>query len=268
LVNCANTSSLPHVFSASYTDFEGKVAPDYASRTNTELMKIAVRGTSLLMAAGDYGVGTLYSESAGYQPEFPASSPWVTSVGGTMFGDQKTNPLVEEVWNDDAFGTGGGFSNLFESPPYQQAAVAAWYNLTASEQKLPANASWWNSTGRAYPDVAALATPYQTVCSGFVQIGTGTSASTPTMAGIVSLLNEHRLAAGKPVLGFLNPLIYKLLGPRHAFRDVVLGSSPGFYDHGGGHRLAGFYAVDGFDPTTGWGTPNFPALLQEVMKLP
>ena len=268
LFTLSNTTNIPMVFSASYTDFEEKVDLGYSERVNIELMKLGIRGTSLLMAAGDYGIGTLFSQSSGYQPEFPVGSPWVTAVGGTMLGDKKTSLLLEEAWNDNAIGGGGGFSNRFARPSYQDHAVAMWYNISAAEGKLPANASLWNSTGRAYPDVAALATPYQTICSGFVQIGTGTSASTPTMAGVISLLNEHRLSAGKTALGFLNPLIHKVLGPAGAFRDVDVGSIPGFYDHSTGKRSFGFNAVRGFDPATGWGTPNFPALLTEVLKLP
>ena len=271
LVDVANTTGpIPLVFSASYTDFESHVDPAYAQRVNIELCKIGLRGTSLLMASGDYGIGTLYlPSSGGYHPEFPASSPWVTSVGGTMFGDKKTNVAVEQVWNDDSYGSGGGFSNAFARPAYQDAAVAAWYARAHAAGTLPQNASWWNRTGRAYPDVAVLATPYQTVCSGFVQTGTGTSASTPTMSGIVSLLNEHRLAAGKSSLGFLNPLLYKVLGPAGALTDVTEGCNPGFQVPGqGASRLPGFSADVGFDPASGWGVPNFPKLLEEVMKLP
>ena len=53
---------------------------------------------------------------------------------------------------------------------WQDDAVSTWYNTSARMNLLP-NASWWNASGRAYPDVAALATPYQTVCDGFVQTG-------------------------------------------------------------------------------------------------
>jgi tripeptidyl-peptidase-1 len=53
----------------------------------------------------------------------------------------------------------------------------------------------------------------------------GTSASAPSFAGLVALLNDARLAAGKSSLGFLNPLVYALNGD--GFHDVVIGNAPG-----------------------------------------
>ena len=53
----------------------------------------------------------------------------------------------------------------------------------------------------------------------------GTSASSPTIAGFVALLNDARIAAGKPPLGFLNPLIYALNG--EGFTDITSGNAPG-----------------------------------------
>lgn len=53
----------------------------------------------------------------------------------------------------------------------------------------------------------------------------GTSASTPTFAGIVSLLNDANLAAGKPPLGFLNPMLYSIgVG---GLNDITQGNAAG-----------------------------------------
>ena len=264
LMAVSNSTTIPFVFTASYADIESKIDVNYANRVNVELMKIGIRGTSILTASGDYGIGTLFSSNSGYHPYFPASSPYVTSVGGTMFANKKTNMHVEQVWNDGSIGGGGGFSNLFQQPTWQNESYKSWY----SQGVLPKNASWWNAKGRSYPDVVTLATPYEVVCDGYVQTGTGTSASTPTMAAIVSLLNEHRIAAGKSQLGYLNPLIYKVLGPKNCFRDVTIGGIPGFYNPTTRKRDFGFAAVNGYDPASGWGSPNFPKLLKEVMQLP
>merc|ERR1712000_270416 len=80
----------------------------------------------------------------------------------------------------------------------------------------------------------------------------GTSASCPTFASIVSLLNAARIRAGKKSLGFLNQIIYK--NP-HLFTDITLGNT-------------GWPAAVGWDATTGHGTPKVPELLQYVLSLP
>ena len=63
--------------------------------------------------------------------------------------------------------------------------------------------------GRATPDVSALGEGFQVYQDGVVGPVGGTSASTPTFAGLVSLLNEARLQVNLPPMGYLNPFIYK-----------------------------------------------------------
>ncbi|KAH8991299.1 hypothetical protein EDB92DRAFT_1798409, partial [Lactarius akahatsu] len=72
------------------------------------------------------------------------------------------------------------------------------------------------------------------------------------VAGIISLLNDHRLSQGKPLLGFLNPWIYA--GGLKGFNDIVSGSNPGC-------NTDGFSAIAGWDPVTGLGTPDFEQLM-------
>ncbi len=84
----------------------------------------------------------------------------------------------------------------------------------------------------------------------------GTSCATPTASSVLSLVNDALLAAGKPTLGFLNPLLYKSLGAA-AFTDVTVGSASGC-------NRAGFPAKTGWDPVTGWGTPKFKAITAAV----
>jgi tripeptidyl-peptidase I len=78
---------------------------------------------------------------------------------------------------------------------------------------------------QAYPDVSAQADNFKVFLSGSSSRIGGTSASAPSFAGLVALLNDARLTAGKPSLGFLNPLIYSLDGK--GFHDVVVGNAPG-----------------------------------------
>ena len=66
---------------------------------------------------------------------------------------------------------------------------------------------------------------FQIFVGGSPEQISGTSASTPTFAAIVALLNDVRITAGKGPLGFLNPLIYSLNGD--GFNDITSGNAPG-----------------------------------------
>jgi tripeptidyl-peptidase-1 len=83
----------------------------------------------------------------------------------------------------------------------------------------------------------------------------GTSASSPTVAGIFALLNDYRLSLGKPTLGFINPLIYS--NATSGFNDIIEGFNPGC-------GTDGFSAGFGWDPVTGLGTPDFLKLQRLV----
>lgn len=117
----------------------------------------------------------------------------------------------------------------------------------------------YNATGRGFPDVSAQGTSYVVVNNGQTLPGVaGTSASSPTFGGVVAMLNDARLAAGKSPLGFLNPFIYE--NPS-VFNDVTSGNNPGC-------GTPGFYASAGWDPITGNGTPNYPKMLEAALALP
>jgi tripeptidyl-peptidase-1 len=79
------------------------------------------------------------------------------------------------------------------------------------------------------------------------------------IAGIFSVLNYNRQLVGKPPLGFLNQIIYQ--APKGVFNDIVGGSNPGCFN-------AGFEALSGWDPVTGVGSPNIPALTTYLQGLP
>ena len=98
----------------------------------------------------------------------------------------------------------------------------------------------FNASGRGYPDVAAQGTTFAIVANGQFLAVDGTSASSPTFASIVALLNDKRLSAGLPPLGFLNPLLYSG-NASSAFNDVTSGSNPGC-------GTDGFPAASGWDP--------------------
>jgi tripeptidyl-peptidase-1 len=251
LQNVANVTEAnkPLAMSVSYGDNENGVDFDYATRVNVEFQKAGVRGTSVLFSSGDGGVSGGQSQPCRtFVPTFPAGSPWVTAVGGT----EGSNP------ERCASFSSGGFSNYWGRPSYQDEAVSS-YMKTA--KNLPEQ-SRFNASGNGFPDVAAQGVNFAVRAGGFWQQGVaGTSCSSPTFTGILSLVNEERLKAGKSSLGYLNPMIYKTLGPNGVFNDITDGSNPGC-------GTEGFYAGPGWDPVTGWGTPDFQKMKSAVLSLP
>ncbi|KAF8806309.1 subtilisin-like protein [Phlegmacium glaucopus] len=241
---------LPLVISTSYGDDEQTVPKSFAQRACAGFAQLGARGVSLMFSSGDGGVGDGNPDPATQRcftndgrnvtkfiPGFPSSCvnlfPYqcVTSVGGTS--------SVPEVAVSRFF-SGGGFSNYFDQPIYQKRAVDAYLDA------LPKG-----TFAVAYPDVSAQSDRFRIFLDGRAVLIGGTSASSPTFAGFVALLNDARLNAGLPPLGFLNPFLYSIgfLG----LNDITSG-------HNAGCGTEGFNATKGWDPVTGLGTPNFRKL--------
>ncbi|XP_009465834.1 PREDICTED: tripeptidyl-peptidase 1 [Nipponia nippon] len=222
LLLLSNMSSLPRVHSVSYGDDEDSLSLAYMERVNVEFMKAAARGLTILFASGDDGAGCRRVPGGNhtFRPSFPASSPYVTTVGGTSF----KNPFLVTAEVTDYI-SGGGFSNVFPMPDYQAAAVR---RFLGSASKLPPS-SYYNSSGRAYPDLSALSDNYWVVTNRIpLPWVSGTSASTPVVGGMVALINDRRLQRGLAPLGFLNPALYQLQERGHdaALYDVSWAGAP------------------------------------------
>ncbi|GJE84528.1 tripeptidyl peptidase A [Phanerochaete sordida] len=255
-----NTPHPPQTISTSYADDEQTVPVNFAQRVCQGFAQLGAKGVSLTFSSGDGGVGDGDPDPATQEcitndgrnkteflPLFPPSCPFVTAVGGTIH--------VPETAVDFS---GGGFSNVFDRPLFQAVAVPEFL-----EKLAPGTfKGLFNPNGRAIPDVAAQADNFLVFIDGEeFHIG-GTSAAAPTFAGFVSLLNDARIRAGKSSLGFLNPLIYSIgLVHTGAFNDITTGNNPGC-------GTEGFNATAGWDPVTGFGTPNFGILKEIVLALP
>lgn len=244
----------PLVNSVSYGNDEvQQISSEYMYSVNTEFMKTGTLGLSILFASGDQGVWGRSGVGKTFHPDFPASSPYVTAVGGTDFVQYATVG-AEAAWSCG----GGGFSDTFSQPSYQSSAVESYLKKAAAKGLLP-DSSFFNSTGRAYPDISALGgfiNPYCVVHGGGKFGGvSGTSASTPVVAGIFAQLNNVRLAKGKSALGFLNPMIYS--NPS-CFNDVTSGTN------NCNAGTPGFTAISGWDPATGFGSPNYACLAKVI----
>ncbi|KAJ7025641.1 family S53 protease [Mycena alexandri] len=245
-----NDTNPPQVVSTSYGADESFYSPAISESVCNLFMQLGARGVSLLFSSGDGGVQTSSSTGVGdntatckaFGPTFPSGCPWVTSVGATR-------NVVEIA----AFLSSGGFSNVFPAPSYQAADTAAYVAQLGSTYR-----GMYNASGRGFPDVSALGLDFQIRDHRFGwQTDSGTSASTPVFASVISLINDRLTAAGKSPLGFLNPFLYSAAG-RAALNDITEGSNPGC-------NTTGFAAGAGWDPVTGLGSPNFPKLLAAAM---
>jgi len=251
----------PLVNSVSYGNDEiQQTSSEYMESCNDQFIKAGAMGISILFASGDMGVWgrTGASKKGTFNPDFPSGSPYVTAVGGTNF-QTKSVIGAESTWDCG----GGGFSDEFVTPSWQQDVVNAYFKTATAAGVLP-DSSLYNSKGRGYPDVSVLGgqtNPYCISTSGGKFGGVaGTSASCPVVAGIFANINNERLAAGKSPLGWLNPFIYA--NPQ-CFNDVNDGSKNNCYA-----GYDGFSALNGWDPATGFGSPIYSCLSAAAAALP
>jgi subtilase family serine protease len=279
---------LADVVTNSWGDNGEAIAPGQAAADDAALMAGAVQGMTVLFSSGDDGDLSQLNGVAG--GAWPATSAWVTGVGGTSLELGAGGALKAEygwgtyrayladatvnsatlvttsgiaqtsaygyTFDDFSFysGSGGGISLLEAQPAYQATAVPAYLatSLNLANQEvvtLPA-------PQRVSPDVAMVADPYtgylygetftiagdpvsdagctpisktEEYCEGGIG---GTSLASPLFAGVVAVMNQKRNAAGEPLVGFANPLLYST-GSRgngvtftHALNQIVAPAEP------------------------------------------
>ncbi|TFK85969.1 subtilisin-like protein [Polyporus arcularius HHB13444] len=258
----------PFVVSASYGSDEASATRAYAARQCAEYGKLGLLGTTVLYSSGDDGVagnggvclnanGQPARNGKRFNPDFPASCPFVTAVGATQVNPGSTVNDPEGACEQVIF-SGGGFSNFFEIPDYQTAAV----NSFLKNHPPPFTSAQFNNSGKArgFPDLSANGANYAVAVAGEFVLVFGTSCSAPVVGSMITLINDARLAAGKGPVGFINPAIYSEKFSS-AFHDITTGGNKGC-------NTPGFTSTEGWDPVTGVGTPNFTALLPLFLELP
>lgn len=124
-------------------------------------------------------------------------------------------------------------------------------------------ASGYSTTGRGFPDVSLAGLNYEVVIGGKLYAVSGTSASSPTFAAFVALVNSKRLSIGKSTLGYLNPAIYQY--GKQFSNDVTVGNNK--CTAGVVCCAQGFYAAPGWDPTVGFGGVNFGKFFDIMVNL-
>ena len=275
---------LAQIVTNSYGFDTEDLPPGYIKPQEDTILQGVIEGIGIYFSSGDNSEESLVE---GYRTTaWPASSPFVTAVGGTSLAVGASNNYLFETgwgtttstWTGTAwsptppgpwlYGAGGGVSRIFTEPSYQVGVVPS--SVFAAQGR----------TGRAVPDIAAFADPNtgyligetQTFPDGTVKyseyrIG-GTSLSSPIMAGIMALADQ---AAGHPH-GFANPVFYSLAGSP-AFKDIVNPASTvavvrANYNNGVDasagltyvlrtmNQTLSLQTTPGYDDVTGLGTPT------------
>jgi tripeptidyl-peptidase-1 len=276
----------------------------YVNNTDIQFMKFGASGRTFVVCSQDEGAPgetnddcSLDNQLALY-PEYPATSPYVTAVGATAIlgsGNNIGSSAASQVLlsgnsnkrqvgvaapcdrfnctrgpqtelpcylQNAIFTTGGGFSQLNPQPSYQQAAVA---HYLASNITIPPSTKF-NRSNRAYPDVGAIGQNVLIVMGGQWQVTGGTSASTPIVAGVFTLVNNWLLNNGKPQLGFVNPLLYRMAADQpNTFNKITQGANRCTED---ACCKYGFEAnPDGtWNPATGLGSPNYLNIISYLQQ--
>jgi len=224
-------------------------------QVNETLHEAALLGVTVCVSAGDDGSSDGQKGGEAHVA-FPASSPYVLAVGGTTI-PKKHGKGPDIVWKEGkgtrpqgGGSTGGGVSAVFPRPHWQKGVTIKSVNPDSI-------------VGRCIPDIAANAdwnvSPYLVVADGTKQPVGGTSAASPLVAGLLTLINANG-PAGKRV-GYVTPVLYQTTGVGNqtvgnaGCTDVVSGNNA---THRGwfSHHAGGYSAHKGYDAVSGWGTPD------------
>lgn len=260
-------NSLGDVISQSFGENESCMAPSLLAEQHQIFANATAKNITVFASAGDFGSGQPSCDGSTLVKAVstPASDPLVSAVGGTELHaagycfeavgcNPETNPLPgtyqgEIVWNEPAYGAGGGgFSVINAEPSYQLATIRGGKQLGVPDIAYSAAVLHGLLTYVNIPGVGAA----------FVLFG-GTSAGSPQWAAIVAIADQK---AGHN-LGFINTALYHI-------GEVPPQYSASFFDITSGNNsfagVPGPHAESGWDPASGWGSPSASQLVNYLIE--
>ncbi|MFP2909707.1 protease pro-enzyme activation domain-containing protein, partial [Pyxidicoccus sp. 3LFB2] len=231
-----NTSMLFNYNEAIARNEVSVITNSFAHREDSEprAVRRQYSASSMMGAALGITLAAASGDSAGV--DVPASSPWVTAVGGTLLGLIGERVVWETAWSH----SGSGPSLTLDVPEWQKGLKGVGDKRATVDLALNSGMGYWYLwLGRWYSNI-------------------GTSFASPVFAGLVAVVNDAREDQGKPRIGFLNSLLYTRPDIQRTFRDVTEGHTVD--KHGNLKYRAG----PGWDMVTGWGAPDAQGLLRTL----
>lgn len=224
-----------------------------SSTYDSYYQKMAAQGQSFFQASGDDGA--YYSGIEEW-----ADDTNITLVGGTTLSTSGPHGswTNEVVWNwystgEGTLGSGGGVN--FNGVP-----IPSW------QQPVGMTNNMGSTTLRNVPDVALTADNIYVVYGGGQSGGFGgTSCAAPLWAAFTALVNQKAVAEGLPTVGFLNPAVYAIglsANYTNCFHDITTGNNTNSVVSNK------YFATNGYDLCTGWGTPNGSNLINALTVPP
>ena len=282
------------ILSISYGSCEPANAASDLTSYSALFQEANSQGQTILASAGDAGATdcdsspTAASVTAadGLAVDFPASSPYVTGIGGTMFNDTDANWLSltpspatadqvtsalgyipETVWNEyssfKSIAAGGGGASLYFAKPNWQVGTGVPADSSRDVPDISLNAAANHVpylfcipiiAGDPNATVDSCTNGFRDALGNLAEVG-GTSAGTPSFAGVLALI-EQKLGATSG-LGNINPILYGL-GGTAAFHDITTGNNSSPCAQGSPDcqtaTSIGYSAAPGYDLATGWGS--------------
>jgi subtilase family serine protease len=256
--------------SISYGLCEALSTPSVVQAENTLFQEAAAQGQTVISASGDTGDASCSQaqpNNGSLSVGDPASQPFNTSVGGTdLYSD--ASPPTQYVWNDgeepsgDGGGSGGGLSQEWAMPSYQQTASPSLGVINGDSTGVPGVVSCGTTYCREVPDVAAdasLDTGYIVYSNGEWTVTGGTSGASPLFAAFIALADASPTCRGLS-LGFANPSLYGIASASYLTDFTDVGPTPNPNTDSASNDVNGinngyFPTTTGYDMTTGLGTP-------------
>ena len=233
-----------------------------AAEMNSILLGAAAHHVTVVASSGDTGP---FSDMQAFastptapgtpvkEVSLPASDPFVLAVGGTtLTANPATGAYISETaWNTSASfsqpgsASGGGFSHMYARPAYQDGVPGIGAMRGVPDVAGDADAAY------GAPIVFAGSTPW-------ISPASGTEAAAPLWAGLIALADQY----AHHDLGFVNPAIYRIARSssyHKAFHDITTGNNIMTMPYPIG--TVGYKAAPGWDPATGWGSPDAQVLV-------